>query len=234
MLAEVSTAQVPRLSPACLPGLYAADTITRSGMTSSSALPDTRFGSPRRASWLGAIHARRAQSQHPGPILLSHSVFTISLRLSPTSYPTFHPTPQHCSPKRPPSVSVSPITHGILAVLRWPARGRPAIAPQVSAVRVLRGFCLGSDYQAEPASRRRGLLHHFDAVRIGSGILPESCTVEEMVFGELARGGELLAGLFGSRVAWRGAGLVFRMVVGTRGSARLFFSGMVSRREEKM
>ena len=141
MLAEVSTAQVPRLSPAWLPGLYAANTTTRSGMTSTSASPDMRFGSPRRASWLGAIHARRAQSQHPGPIPPPHSLFTIPLRLSPTSYPTLHPTPQALQPKTSSfSVSVSPITHGILAVLRWPARRRPAVAPQVSAVRVLRGF----------------------------------------------------------------------------------------------
>ena len=109
-------------------------------MTSTSASPDMRFGSPRRASWLGAIHAGRAQSQHPGPIPPSHSLFTNLLRLSPTSYPTFHPTPQASQPKKSSlSVSVSPITHGILAVLRWPARRRPAVAPQVSAVRVLRG-----------------------------------------------------------------------------------------------
>lgn len=87
----MSTAQVPRLSPAWLPGLYAANTTTRSGMTSTSASPDMRFGSPRRASWLGAIHARRAQSQHPGPI-------------PPPTLPPYHPAPSfsdiipHASP----------------------------------------------------------------------------------------------------------------------------------------
>ena len=142
------------------------------------------------------------ESQHPGPIPLSHHLI-IPLRLSPTPYSAFT-RPAAPRPKASSfSVPVSPLRHGILAMLHWPARGRTAgrRAASFRDTRTPGGFCLGSGYRAGPASRGRGLLLYFGAVRIGSGVLPESCIVEEMVFGELARGGELLARLFGSRLA---------------------------------
>jgi len=145
MLAAVSTAQVPRLSPACLPGSYAADTTTRSGMTSTGTSPDMRLGSPRRASWLGAnSHSRTTLVQYPSHTTLpSRSVF-----LRPHT-PTFHPAPQHRGPKRPPFPSPCPHLHAwnsSCAALAgtWTAG---CCAASFRGARIPGVFCLGSGYR---------------------------------------------------------------------------------------
>lgn len=158
-----------------------------------------RFGSPRRASWLGAIHARRAQSQHPGPILLSHSLFTIPLRLSPTSYPTLSPHAAALQPK--------PF---LLLRLRVPYHARNSSCAALAGTRTaghrVASFCgtrtpgvlprLGLPSETRVKEEGAFALLRRSPNR-DAGFCPNSCTVEEMVFGELAR-------LDFSGAAWRG------------------------------
>lgn len=171
---------------------------------------------PPRASWLGAIHARRATVAAFWS--LSHHL-TTPLRLSPTPYPAFTrpaaPRPKTSSL----SVSVSPLTHGIPAVLRWPARGRPASRCKFPRYALSWGGCLGSGYRAEPASGGRGFCLFRHSPNRERDFYLDPCTVEEMMFGGSERGA---LGWNFSGAAGRGAVLIFRMVVGTSRSAFSF------------
>lgn len=199
MLAAVSTAQVPRLSPACLPGSYAADTTTRSGMTSSGTSPDMRLGFPPPR-----LVARNNSDGHSRSILAP-----LTPPYPPRSVFLRHHTPRSPAPAAPRpntssfSVSVSPLTHGIPAVLRWPARGWSG--RHAASFRGTRnpggGVCLGSGYRAEPASRGRGFCLSAQS-ESGAGFYLDPCTVGEMVFGGSAWGkGSSWLELFGSRGA---------------------------------
>jgi len=105
-----------------------------------------------------------------------------------------------------------------------------SVALQVSAVRViLGGFCLGSGYRAEPASGGRGFCLFRHSPNRERDFYLNPCTVEEMVFGGSAWGkGSSWLELFGSR----GARCCVDFSDGGWNAARLFFSGVVSRREK--
>lgn len=155
--------------PARLPGSYAADTTTRSGMTLSGTSPDMRLGSPRRLVAMSKStpdgHSRSTLVQLPSHTSSYHSAPSFSDPITSVSPRPAAPRPKTSSFSV--SVSLLHAWNSSCAALAgtWtvgPSR-RKFLWYAYSG-----GFCLGSGLPSEARVKGEGLLLYFDAVRIGS------------------------------------------------------------------